>query len=137
VIEYRTYTHDDKDAAFWADIGPFATSRDVHKALGGPIFDDARFEWVIAKEEGVVIGWGARVHDAEKKLVTVDWTYVVPEHRRRGIYTGLRERLLSGTNGTTVRGTSKNAIIQRLYEREGFAHTGSSGAWKRYERKGV
>lgn len=132
MVEYSIIRSAD-GPSFYVDMGPFFASRAVQKELGWPFYDDARFAWVIAKEHGVVVGWAALVR--EPRGVSLEWAYVVPACRRRGIYRELfRRRLEQAGSAVPIRGMTANPFAQRVYEQAGFALAGSRGAWKKYAR---
>lgn len=112
-----TYAHGDRD--MWAAIGPFACSRSVTKALGGPIYSSDGMTWLVARDiTGCVVGFTSlRKTESE---VWYDYDFVVEEFRGRGIFSALaaeRDRI------------AKNALLpQRTVIR--------NERWKRYQEHG-
>lgn len=116
---------------FYEALGPFMCSREVHKELGGPIFGDSRYQWVVAFDGSTVVGWGSVVLD---KVATLDWSYVLSSHRQQGIYGEIYRRLLVLAGDREIRATSRNPIVQKMYEASGFVRVGARGSWVQYKR---
>lgn len=62
-----TLTNTDRD--FYRLVGPFLGRRDVHKQVGGPIYDDEGKTWIVATDGRHVAGFigirsGARIQGA-------------------------------------------------------------------------
>lgn len=78
---------------FYALLGPFLARRDIAKELGGPIWDDDGTQWFVALREGVVLGFCALHQRGERAGLRS--SYVLPEHRRSGVYRQLFEARLA------------------------------------------
>jgi GNAT superfamily N-acetyltransferase len=138
-----TYTREssaERGREFWADTGPFFASRDVATELGGPWFDSADTIWVVVRSEGRVVGLGSfhagRV--ATAGVVTLDFMYVVPAHRRRGIYArmfDLRLALALELRPREVRGATRTDFIRTVFLRHGFAPSQERGSWTYYRKE--
>jgi GNAT superfamily N-acetyltransferase len=81
------------DADFYSLIGPFLSRREIVKELGFPIWDDSDKTWFVASERGRVMGFAA-VRFEKRKAVLCS-AYVLPDHRRKGIYKKLAEARLA------------------------------------------
>jgi GNAT superfamily N-acetyltransferase len=125
---------------FYHLVGPFLGSRDVHRALGGPVYDDPGKRWWIAihqqnvsmphgplrgMEDGYeqasieVVGFCALTVDGP--TVHLGSAYVVPEHRSDGVYAELFEARLKAAraSGLKLRATVKPDAAT-LFRRHGF-----------------
>lgn len=125
---------------FYAEMGRFFSSREVHKELGGSIFDSPEHIWVLVKHEREVVGFGSMDASRFEKsgIVFLDWMYIVPEHRKKGLYAKLFEvRLtLAKEMGTKiVRGATSSAIAHRMFKKHGFYKWQDRGSWIYYEKE--
>lgn len=105
---------------FYQLLGPFFGSREVYKALGGGVFDDAGKEWLIALDGGKVAGFCAFL--VTGKRAKLKSSYVIPEYRKKGLYDylfGQRMVILEGRGIEVITGTA-TAMSRSTYERYGF-----------------
>lgn len=119
-MEALTIVETDNTAPdFYRLVGPFLGSRDVHRELGGPVYDDPGKLWWLAMLGGAVVGFcGLRV---EGRVVKLCSAYVVPHARRSGVYEQLfQTRLTQALQlDLPIRGTVRPAAAA-LFLRHGF-----------------
>lgn len=90
-VEIRKLTN--KSRGFYAIMGPFLARREITKELGGMTWDDDGAVWFVAMRGKDVIGFCAlRQRGARAELRS---SYVLPEHRRNGVYERLFEERLA------------------------------------------
>lgn len=139
--ELKSYTImqvTDKDAAFWCAMGPMFTSRQIVKELEGPMFDDDTYTWILAIDNtGKIAGFTslttARI---DKGIVECTAAYVMPEHRRKGLYAELfkhREMLGFALGATELRGVA-NPISKHVFDGAGWEVVRTAGKWTHYRK---
>lgn len=72
------------DPGFYRLVGPFLARRDIARALGGPAWDDDGKTWFVALDGAAVVGFAATI--GRRDSVILCSAYVLPAHRRLGIY---------------------------------------------------
>ena len=121
------------DPATIMAIGPFAMDRAVVKELGGPIYTTPRHRWIVASVDGVVVAFGGLelVSDVRARF---DWTYVVAEHRRRGLFQviGEQKMLLAGQRRITT--CTRTPWLVPWFHRHAFEDRPQRGEWRYLER---
>lgn len=111
---------DNTNQQFYILMGRFLANREVARELGMPVWDDADKQWVISVVKGEVLGFASYV--ITKNKVVLKSAYVLPEHRRKGVYTELLDARLAkvGTPGTVVEATvtrsSYHAMLSAGFE---------------------
>lgn len=121
------YRHE--DAELWPLIGPFIASREVVKALGGPVFSDQQTAWWVATDGDEVVGW-ASVQEA-KGAYWLASAWVVPDKRGDKIHVALadvRDKHLASLPPKTVKVCCRMARWQH-YEERGFHQDQVKGDW--------
>lgn len=117
------------DRELWPLIGPHLASREVVKALGGPVFSEDATTWFVAREGRVVVGFiGVRL---AKSGYWIDCTYVVPDHRGKGVHTALAgacDVWLAKKPPQPLSVVCRSARWHR-YEAIGFQRTRTNGDW--------
>lgn len=128
-------------AVFWCRMGPCFASRELDRELGDRMYDTAEHHWLLAEqtETGRLVGFTSW-HTAQlgRGIVWLDWSWVDPAHRRRGLYAHLFERrlqLVAPLDARVLRGATANATVARLFRRHGFAEYRQRGRWRYYERE--
>lgn len=118
-----TGTHD--EAAVGAALWQFATSREVVVELGGPIYSTADTHWLIARDDGKVVGFVSwrRMPTA----IYYDHAYVIPGRRSRGVFTQLASER---DKATAELGLPLKAVI-RAKRLAGYKRRGWSASSKR------
>lgn len=137
--QYYQFNHEDKDGEFWSMIGPLATSRAVQAELGGPIFDSPTYVWLVAKKGQEFVGSGALDTARLQKdgLVMLEWMYVMPTHRRKGVYSTLfrlRLELAMSLSAKILRGATRTDYIRKVFKQYRFKPAQERGTWTYYER---
>lgn len=125
-----------RDPAFYADLCPFLLSKAVHGELGeDPVFDDDRFTWFIAKVGDEVVGWSACFMKSVGAGVLA-WSYVVPGHRRKGLWRQLLQLRLDSLReqgAKTVTACTKNPALKGVLG-SSFVKTNDRGSWTFYSK---
>jgi GNAT superfamily N-acetyltransferase len=76
-----------RDREFYPTMGPFLARRDIERELGGRIYDDDDRVWYVAMSRGRVTGFCSARQTKTGAVYLSD--YVLPAHRRRGVYRAL------------------------------------------------
>lgn len=120
---------------FWADMGPFFASRALAKELGGELYDDEGMMWIIARCEGVVVGWAACKARGDRGYL--EWSWVHPEHRRQGLWRRLhraRVQHLKGLQVTSFKTSTRDVNMVKALMAEGLKKVGMRGSWAQLEQ---
>lgn len=101
-----------RDEAFYPTLGPFLGRREVHRELGGPIYDEDERTWYVALERGRVAGFCSA--KATSAGAVYQSAYVRPEHRKRDVYQQLwaaRDAEWPGPARATVTPASQQVFL--------------------------
>lgn len=120
------------DPAVYTAIGPFAMDREVERELGYPIYTTPEHRWIIARSGGVVAFGGLVLVGSDR--ARLDWTYVVPDHRRKGLFAAIGERKLALCEGRRVTTCTRSLWLLPWFARHGFVPTRPRGEWHYMER---
>lgn len=128
-VERRTRA----DADFYTLLGPFLSRREIVAELGAPVWDDDGKAWFIVRIDGAVAGF--RAVTAKGRVANFCSAYVVPSHRRQGIYTALIADALDYARGVadSARATVRADAVPAL-RAAGFKATGTRGTFALMER---
>lgn len=128
-VERRTRT----DADFYALLGPFLSRRKIVAELGAPVWDDDGKVWFVALVDGAVAGF--RAVTVKGRVATFCSAFVLPAHRRQGIYTALIADALdyARTVADAAKATVRADAVPAL-EAAGFKATGTRGTFALMER---
>lgn len=122
-----------QDPEVYRLIGPFAMDRAVIRELGGyPITTSPEHRWVVLLYEPHVVAFGGLVLLPGDRA-RWDWTWVLPNHRRRGLFTAIARRKVELSAGRTVTTCTSNVHVQAVFESLGLTRTHARGAWVHYE----
>ena len=92
------------DPSFYTLMGPYLSRRDIVSELGGPVWDDDGKVWFVALTKHRVVGFCARIDSRAGSVFGSD--YVIPEHRKKSVYSRLFDARLEDTPaGTKCRAT--------------------------------
>lgn len=128
-VERRTRA----DADFYSLLGPFLSRREIVAELGAPVWDDDEKTWFVVHIKGAVAGF--RAVTVKGRVATFCSAYVLPAHRRQGIYAALIADALDYARGVadsakaTVRADAAPAL-----KAAGFKATGTRGQFTLMER---
>lgn len=117
------------DRGLWPLIGPYTTSREVHKALGGGVFSDADTTWWVAFDGDTVVGFCTL--RADKNNYWLENSYVIPEARDAGVHTKLsdaRLKHMATLPSRTVKVCCRTARWA-YYQERGFHQDSVRGDW--------
>jgi hypothetical protein len=117
------------DDALWTALGPYFCDRAVHRELGGPIYSTIGTTWLVGRDvSGQVIGFVSMRGNG--KVTWLDYAYVVPASRGKGVFTCLsadRGRLAKDSKlplRTVVR-----QIRWKHYRERGWKIESKRGSW--------
>lgn len=116
------------EGEFWNLIGPFAFSRAVRRELEIAMSSDENYIWLIAVQDGDVLGFAALEIDGDTAVFR--HAYVVPAHRSDGLYGELLAARM-----TLARQHAKQAKVSThgdnvaIFERMGFKTETMRGKW--------
>lgn len=128
--DLRIITMTNQDDRFYDTLGPYLSRRDIVAELGAPIWDDDGKEWFCAYRGRKLVGFAARrTHGKHMALVSA---YVLPEHRRSGVYTALLRARVDGLE-EPLRAVATAASVQAL-KRVGLKVTGKRGKFTVMDR---
>jgi GNAT superfamily N-acetyltransferase len=115
----RIMTNREQD--FYSVMGPYLSRREIVKELGFPVWDEDNKIWFAVFSGEKLVGFSAlRIKKDNAVLCSA---YVLPEHRRNGIYTFMiRTRVAyAEKNGfarlvTTATEASRNTLVKCGFE---------------------
>jgi GNAT superfamily N-acetyltransferase len=114
---------------FYPLIGPFLARRDIVAELGGHLWDDDDKTWFVAIQgDREVIGFCA-ARSAPGGKTTFQSAYVLPPHRRHGVYRRLwkaRRKRFPGPAQATC-----TASALGMFTAQGWTVTGERGRYRR------
>lgn len=119
-----------EDERFYPAIGPYLSRRSITTELGATVWDDDGKEWFLAYRGRRLVGFAAR-RESGKHIALVS-AYVLPEHRRAGVYSALLEARLDGLVGP-VRAIATAESVPAL-RRAGLKSTGKRGRFTVMDR---
>ncbi len=127
-VKNLKYQHGDQDQDLWIGIGPFLVSREVHNDCGGPIYSTAGTTWILAYAGGEVVGFASL--RCSKSVSYYDYGYVLPDWRKRGVYTQLADdrTVLAQSLGLPLR-TVIRAARWPHYKERGWKKLSVRGQW--------
>jgi GNAT superfamily N-acetyltransferase len=113
---------------FYTLIGPYLARRDIVAEMGGHLWDDDDKTWFVAVAGRAVLGFCAARPAAGGKTTYLS-AFVLPEHRRQGVYRALwaarREQFPGAAQATCT------AASLPLYLAQGWAVAGEKGSYRR------
>lgn len=119
-----------EDARFYPAIGPYLSRRSIMAENGSPIWDDDGKEWFVAYRGRKLAGFAAlRMVGGHAALCSA---YVLPEFRKRGVYTALVRARLDERDGP-FKAVATECSVPAL-KRAGFKASGSKGKFTVMER---
>lgn len=134
--DYKITLINNQDPNFYNWVGPFLGNRKIANALGMPIWNDDDKVWLIALKNEQCIGISSYIIKGKKAYLKS--SYVLPEHRGKGIYDYFfkkrleliqKEKAISVITGTATE-MSKNTYI-----RYGFKNVIMRGKYYVFELK--
>jgi GNAT superfamily N-acetyltransferase len=131
-IEIKVKYHGESD--LWVALGPFLTSRDVNKDLGGPIYSSEGVTWLIAYDGAQVVGFcSLRVVSG---VAWHDYDYVVPSYRGKGVFSSLASARSEIEKGLPLRAVIRESRWAN-YETRGWAIKSRRGSWLTVSKEAV
>lgn len=122
----RIVTMTNQDPEFYSTMGPFLSRRAIVAENGAPIWDEDGKEWFIARLGRKVVGFAAL--KASAGPLSFVSAYVLPEHRRQGVYRALIAARVEAASdrGLPLKATATPASVPAL-KRAGFVAHSSRG----------
>lgn len=133
--EYEIYQTSRADERFFCEMGRFFCDRQIIKELEGPIFDDDSYTWLVAKLDGIIVGFSGYRIDGKGGHFAL--TYVMPEHRRKGLYRkmfGIKYRLCASRDVQSVDGVA-NPLSKAVFDEAGWQVSRVAGKWTHYRKE--
>jgi len=117
------------DSIHWPTLGPVFADRKIANELGGAIYSDKGYFWVVATENGRLVGFSAV--QIKGNVAIFRHAYVFPSHRGQGIYRAMQtEREMVArrnfVSSMTVTAAPSSALI---LARWGWTETGRRGKY--------
>ncbi|MFC6080887.1 hypothetical protein [Sphaerisporangium aureirubrum] len=120
------------DPRFYTLLGPYLARRDVHRQVGGPIYDDDNKTWIIATDNGAVTGFiGIRSQGG----VVAESCYLVDENDT-DLLALLIRAALACVAPTPVRATVRHARAA-VYTSAGFTEAGRTNGFAKLVHPGT
>lgn len=129
VLKIRRMTN--KDEQFYPTIGPWLSRRSVVNELGSPLWDDDGKDWFVAFRGRKLVGFAA-LRRVGKHLSLVS-AYVLPEHRRQGVYSALLHARLEAAGSEVLKAVASADAVPAL-KRAGLKQTSVRGKYSVMER---
>jgi GNAT superfamily N-acetyltransferase len=119
---------------FYCRMGQFFASRQVIKELEGPMYDDKSYVWFIATQGSEIVAFSSVRFEEDKNIASFGITYVMPAHRRKGLYAHLFALKLAACQDREVREVRglANPASCAVFERNGFTLARTAGKWSHY-----
>ena len=119
------------DKEFYRLMGPYLSRRHIVRELGNtPVWDDDRRHWWIAVDDtDAEVGFAAA--DEHRESVHFPVAYVLPAHRRRGVYAALFAERAQWAGDRLITACASPESLP-VFLRHGFAVIGTRG--KRFSR---
>lgn len=132
-----TLIEGERDSEFYADMGPFFASATVAKELGEPLYDEEGSLWVLAKKSKKLVGWAVfRIRKDGDAMF--DWSYVVPEHRQKGLWTQMYEFKMGHLQEigiSCVHTATCDVDMQEAFKKFGWQVRREKGRWVFYDKE--
>lgn len=136
--EYSIFEDDGASPDFYCRMGRFFASKQVVKELEGPMFDDPSHTWLIAMRDDKIAGFGAvRFDEMRRGIANLTVVYILPEHRRRGLYRhlfGLREQMCVRRGAKFIRGVA-NPTSKIVFEQFNYTIARVAGKWTHFQKE--
>lgn len=127
----RTVEMTNEHPDFYRLVGPFLSRRAIAGELGYPVWDDDDKRWWVALDGPTVLGFVALRPESGKTILTS--AYVLPAHRKRGVYRQLFAARLAAAEalGRPIESTVMAAAAP-AFEAAGFTRVRSRGRYVTY-----
>lgn len=101
------------DPMFYRLMGPFLSRRAIVKEVGHPIWDDDAKEWFILRRQGQMLGFAAMTITPPQAWISS--VYVLPDHRRRGVFRQLLGEMLRTLPDTVTHVYAVATVMSRAH----------------------
>lgn len=132
---YRTSSAD--DVQFYCRMGRFFADAGIRKELGGPMSDSPNHVWLVVVRGGEIVAFSGCRFNADRSVAHFTETYVLPEHRRKGLFGRLfdiKYDLCVAAGARVVKGLA-NAASRPTFERHGWRVASVRGQWTYYDKE--
>ena len=135
MVKYRQISSGDTPEEFYIKLGPFLGSRDVRKEFDGyPLSNADDWTWIVAEDGDEIVGFVSI--EPKNKVLQFSAGYVVPSHRRKGIYRRLIKEAVKFAGARSMDVTTRENLVP-LFEAEGFQPLKMKGKQWRHMRRVV
>lgn len=135
---YTVYEDDGATHDFYCRMGRFFASKQVVKELEGPMYDDEHYVWLLAMQDDRIVGFSScRFDEMDKGIAHFGVTYILLEHRRKGLYRHLfrlKEALCFRHKPKFIRGIA-NPVSKVVFDERGWTATRQAGKWTYYQKE--
>lgn len=135
-IIYRDSSAENGDE-FYRRMGRFFADATIRKELGGPMTDSPDHVWLVVLYHREIVAFSGCRFSADRSTAWFTETYVLPEHRRRGLFGRLFElkyKLCAEAGARVVKGLA-NANSRPMFERHGWRVASVRGSWTYYDKE--
>jgi len=131
MAELTTMTNQHPD--FYRVLGPFLARREVHKQVGGPVYDDDGKTWIVARNsDGQVLGF---IGITNAKGTAVAKSCYLVDETDTDLLADLIGAVLATVAPTPVR-TTVRAARADAYIKAGFVEAGRTGGFAKLVHPG-
>jgi GNAT superfamily N-acetyltransferase len=118
---------------FYPTLGPFLARREIERELGARLYDEDGKRWFAAMVDGNVVGFAAATWNPRTKRVTFQHAYVLPGHRRQGVYRLLFDTRLGYYGGRSIQATCTESSLP-MFRTHGFVERRRRGRFVEVHR---
>ena len=133
--DYEIYQTSSLESDFYCIMGRYFADKQIVKELEGPMFNDDSYVWLIAMLDNEIVGFSSCRFDDKGAHFGV--TYIMPEHRRKGLYRALfmlKQQLCITRDAHTLYGLA-NPISKALFDANEWIATRQAGKWTHYKKE--
>lgn len=135
---YVIYEDDGASSDFYCRMGRFFANKQIIKELEGPMFDDQYHVWLLAMQGDAIVGFSScRFDEMNKGVAHFALTYVMPDHRRKGLYRcmfSIKQQMCINHNAKFIRGIA-NPLSKAVFDESGWTAIRQAGKWKHFQKE--
>ena len=135
MIKYRQISSGIMPEEFYIKLGPFLGARDVRKEFDGyPLSNADDWTWIVAEDGDEIVGFVSI--EPKNKVLQFSAGYVIPSHRRKGVYKRLIKEAVKFAGNRAMDVTTREYLVP-LFEKAGFQALKMKGKKWRHMRRVV